>query len=66
MTIALTRILEQKKIKYIKAYPTSFVHPFYKSAGNRDLWISKLDGADILGCAPENVTSVKLFERIVS
>ncbi len=65
MTIEITRLLEQKQIKYVKTYATSFVQPFYRSS-DRDVWISKMDGAEILGCAPENVTSVKLFERIIS
>lgn len=64
MTIAITQLLEHQGIKYVKTYPTSFVHPFYKNVGSRDLWVSKLDGAELLGCSPEAVTALKIFERI--
>lgn len=65
MTVEITRLLEQQHIPYVKTYAASFVQPFYRSS-DRDVWISKMDGAELLGCPPEVVTSVKLFERIIS
>lgn len=65
MTVEITRLLEQMHIPYVKTYAASFVHPFYRST-DRDVWVSKMDGSELLGCSPEQVTSVKIFERIIS
>lgn len=64
MTVALNKILEQKKIPFIRYFATSFVFPFYKWRGS-DLWVSKMVAAELLHCPPEKVTSVDLFKEVI-
>lgn len=64
MTYAVTKKLEEKNIPYIRYFTTSFVDQYYKT-NLYDIWISKIDGAKVLGCAPEAVRSVTLFEEVI-
>lgn len=56
----MTMMLEIHKIPYIMYHATVMGNQFYKT-NDKDIWVHKLDAAKFLGCAPSEVTSLKLL-----
>lgn len=60
----LFTILDVTKIPYVKLRKTSFVFSKVDLTG-ADAWISRMDAAPMLGCAPENVRSEDCIRRFL-
>ena len=58
-------ILDALHVPYARLRPSSFINPKLEMSG-ADAWISKMDGAEVLGCQPYEVTSDKLIRRLFS
>ncbi len=60
----LVRILDEKKLKYVRLQPYSFVNN-YNNLMTSDIWMSKMDVAPLLGVEPHQVTSAEILRRLV-
>lgn len=55
--------LDRINLPYIKIAPTNFLNKYLNIQGF-DGWVSKMDAAKYLSCAPEEVTSIDLVRRV--
>lgn len=62
--VQLFKALDNKGIPYVKLRPYSFVSK-YTEGMDSDGWMSKMDAAKLLNCAPEEVTSTRILKELI-
>lgn len=60
----LMEVMDKRNIPYVKVQPMSFVTK-YCDIMSIDAWVSKMDASELLGIAPEKVTSIDILRRLI-